>query len=107
MAERGLEELAEPDDSKDRLNYERAAKHVEKADKWLKNATQRRNTLLKILEYYCGPSRRPPEIAAAPSKTLGQDEPKKITASPLAPAATGGGKLITEVHRETAASATE
>ena len=50
IAERQLLELAQPNDSKDRLAYETAAKHVEKADKWLKNATQRRNTLLKILD---------------------------------------------------------
>jgi len=106
-AERELLELAQPNDSKDRLTYETAAKHVEKADKWLKNATRRRNTLLKILEYYCRPRDQAAEIPAAHYNGLKQDEVKQITASPFVPAASVSGHLTTEDHPETVASATE
>jgi hypothetical protein len=106
MAERLLLELGEPN-TKDTLAYETAAKHVEKADKWLKNATQRRNTLLKILEYYCRPRDRAAEIPAAHYSELKQDELKHITASPFVPAASPSGHLITEDHLETVASTTE
>jgi hypothetical protein len=103
MAERELQELAQPNDAKDKLAFETAAK--EKADKWLKNATQRRNTLLKILEYY---SRRiATDIPAARCGELKQGDAKQITASPLAPAASLGGKLTTEHHLESVASATK
>jgi hypothetical protein len=95
--ERGLHELTQPNDSKDRLAYENAAKHIEKADKWLKNATARRNSLLKILEYYCRPIDRNIEIRAANYTELKQSEVKQIATSPACPR---GGSLITDLTTE-------
>jgi hypothetical protein len=105
MAERELQELAQPNDSKDRVAYETAAKHVEKADKWLKNATQRRNTLLKILEYYR--RRTAIDSPAASCGEVKQHETKQITASPLDPAASVSARRTTEDHPETVAPATQ
>ncbi len=87
MAERELLALTQPDDAKDRLAFETAAKHVEKADKWLKNATQRRNTLLKILEYFCRLSDRETEITAVRYDHVQQDEVRKIAAPVVPPPA--------------------
>src|SRR5262249_17466752 len=50
-----------PDDVEQSPDLEKAARFAEKLDKWLKNATARRNSLLKILEYYCRPIDRETE----------------------------------------------
>ena len=96
-----------PDDVEQSQDLEKAARFAEKLDKWLKNATARRNILLKILEYYCRPIDRRTEIPAAHYNELKQDELKQITASPFVPAASLSGHVITEDQPETVASATE
>src|SRR5262249_11947627 len=100
IAERQLLELAQPNDSKDRLAYETAAKHVEKADKWLKNATQRRNTLLKILEYFCRRADRETEIAAARYGTVKQDEVRKIAVPRVVPSPADIDNITPQDHPE-------
>ena len=100
IAERQLLELAQPNDSKDRLAYETAAKHVEKADKWLKNATQRRNTLLKILEYFCRRADREAEIAAARYDHVQQDEVRKIAVPRVVPSPAAIDNITTQDHTE-------
>jgi hypothetical protein len=96
-----------PDDVEQSQDLEKAARFAEKLDKWLKNATARRNILLKILEYYCRPIDRETEISAAHYNELKQDELKQITASPFVPAASLSRHVTTEDHLETIASATE
>ena len=104
-----IEEIAQrkPDDVEQSQDLEKAARFVEKLDKWLKNATARRNNLLKILEYYCRLIDRRTEIPAAHYNELKQDELKQITAAPFVPAASLSGHVTTEDHSETVASATE
>ena len=96
-----------PDDVEQSQDLEKAARFVEKLDKWLKNATARRNNLLKILEFYCRPIDRRTEIPAAHYSELKQHELKQITASPFGPAASISGHVTTEDHPETVASAAE
>ena len=96
-----------PDDVEQSQDLEKAARFVEKLDKWLKNATARRNNLLKILEFYCRPIDRRTEIPPAHYSELKQDELKQITASPFGPAASISGHVTTEDHPETVASAAE
>jgi hypothetical protein len=95
-----------PDDVEQSQDLEKAARFVEKLDKWLKNATARRNNLLKILEYYCRSIDRRIEIPAAHYHELKQDELKQITASPFVPAPSLSGHVTTEDQPETVASAT-
>jgi hypothetical protein len=104
MLEAKIEEIVQrkPDDVEHSQDLEIAARFAEKLDKWLKNATARRNNLLKILEYY-----RRTEIPAAPYNELKQDELKQITASPFVPAASLSGHVTTEDQPENVASATE
>jgi len=104
MLEAKIEEIVQrkPDDVEHSQDLEIAARFAEKLDKWLKNATARRNNLLKILEYY-----RRTEIPAARYNELKQDELKQITASPFVPAASLSGHVTTEDQPETVASATE
>jgi hypothetical protein len=104
-AEATFEKFAKPDDVKHCLALQRDAKSGEKRDKSLKDATARRNNLLKILEYYCRPIDRETEIPAADYNALKQDEVKQITASPLVPAALVSGDLTTKDHLETVTSA--
>jgi hypothetical protein len=96
-----------PDDVEQSQDLEKAARFAEKLDKWLKNATARRNNLLKILEFYCRPIDRGTEIPAARYNELKQDELKQITAPALGPAASISGHVTTEDHPETVASAAE
>ena len=107
--EAAIQEAAQrkPDDAAHSLALEGAAKFVEKLDKWLKNATARRNTLLKILEYYCRPIDREIEIPATHYNDLKQDELKQITAPAFVPAASVCSHVTTEDHPETVATATE
>jgi hypothetical protein len=104
-----IEEIAQrkPDDIEHSEDLETAARFAEKLDKWLKNATARRNNLLKILEYYCRLIDRRTEIPAAHYNELKQDELKQITAPALGPAASVSGHVTTEDHPETVASAAE
>jgi len=104
MLEAKIEEIVQrkPDDVEHSQDLEIAARFAEKLDKWLKNATARRNNLLKILEYY-----RRTESPAARYNELKQDELKQITASPFVPAASLSGHVTTEDQPETVASATE
>jgi hypothetical protein len=99
-----IQEIAQrkPDDVDHNEDLETAARFAEKLDKWLKNATARRNNLLKILEYY-----RRTEIPAAHYDELKQDELKQISAPALGPAASVSGHVTTENHPETVASVTE
>jgi hypothetical protein len=58
---------------------------LDRLDKWLNTATVRRNNLLKIIEY-CGLV--PDDNASIPEaefKKVDQNEPKQLTAPPLAP----------------------
>jgi hypothetical protein len=105
--EAGLEKLAQPDDDKHNLALQRQAKYVEKIDKWLKNATARRNNLLKILEFYCRLIDRRTEIPAAHYNELKQNELKQVTAPALGRAASVSGHVTTGHHLETVAAAAE
>jgi hypothetical protein len=96
-----------PDDVEQTQDLEKAARFVEKLDKWLKNATARRNTLLKILEFYCRLIDRRTETPAAHYNELKQDELKQISASPFGPAAPLSSHVTTEDQPESVASATE
>jgi predicted RNase H-like nuclease (RuvC/YqgF family) len=104
-----IEEMAQrkPDDVEHSQDLETAARFVEKLDKWLKNATARRNTLLKILEYSCRSIDRETEIPEAHYNELKKDELQRITAPTLGPAASIGGQVTTEDHSETVAPAKE
>jgi hypothetical protein len=84
-----IEEVAQrkPDDAEHSGDLEEAMRFVERLDKGLKNATARRNTLLKILEFYCRPIDREAEIAAAHHDEIKQNELQQIAAPPVALAA--------------------
>lgn len=98
--EAAIEEIAQrkPDDVEHSQDLETAVRFVEKLDKWLKNATTRRNTLLKILEFYCRSIDRESEIPAAYYNELKQDELQQITASAVGGAAPVSGHVTTEHH---------
>jgi hypothetical protein len=99
-----LEKFVQPNDENHSLALQRETKFGEKLDRWLKNATARRNSLLKILEYYRRPTDWEAEIPAAQYNELKQDDVKQITAALLVPAASVDRDLIAEDHPETVAS---
>ena len=98
-----IKEMAQrkADDFLHSADLEKAARFVDKLDRWHKNATARRNSLLKILEYYCHSVDRQTEIPAAHCNEFIQDEPQQITAPILGPAAAVGDHVTTEHHPET------
>jgi hypothetical protein len=82
-------------------SLDEAAKFLEVLDKWLNTATARRNSVLKLLEYYCGPTNDRSEVTDAEYKEVEQDKVKQIAAPSLAPAelvAHDGGLDQTEVR---------
>jgi hypothetical protein len=85
LAQARIEELAQPDDAKHSLALERAANFVERLDKSLKNATVRRNNLLKILQYYCRPTDQETEIPDTDYNEVTQDKLKQIAAPAVVP----------------------
>jgi hypothetical protein len=95
------------DDLEHSEDLENAARFVERLDKWLKNATARRNNLLKMLEYYCRSIDRETEIAPAHDNELKRAELQQITAPALGGAAPVSGHVTTEHRPETVARATE
>jgi hypothetical protein len=93
--EAALEKLVQPDDEKHSLALQREAKYVEKIDKWLKNATERRNNLLKILEYFCRQVDQGNLTSAARHNEVKQDDTKKIAAPAVVPPASIIGGITT------------
>ena len=100
-----VEKAGQPDDAKHSLALARAAKYVERLDKWLKNATARRNILLRILEYFCRPADQKAEIAEADYKEAKQEEVKKIAAPSVVPPDLVIGDITTVDQPETVACA--
>ena len=82
-----LQEIVERKANNDDHSFalEQAAKYVERLDKWLKNAAERRNNLLKILEYFCRQADQEIDIPAARCDAVEQDETKKIAAPSVVP----------------------
>ena len=69
-------------------------------DKWHNTATVRRNSVLKLLEYYRGPADDRNEVTDAEYKEVKQDEVKQIPAPPLAPAESGPHDVTATNHSE-------
>jgi DNA repair exonuclease SbcCD ATPase subunit len=88
----------------DELDYNRAideaAKFLEVLDKWLNTATARRNSVLKLLEYYCGPTDDRNEVTEVEYKEVEQDGVKQIPAPPLAPAELVADDVTTQNRSE-------
>jgi len=76
----------QPDELDHNRALDEAAKFLEVLDKWLNTATARRNSVLKLLEYYCGPTDEGNEVTDVEYKEVEQNEVKEIPAPPLAPA---------------------
>jgi hypothetical protein len=90
--------LVQADDDKHSLALQREAKYVEKIDKWLKNATPRRNILMKILEYFCRRVDQETEIPAAPLLPGQTDQKQKIAAPSVVPQDLVIADITTERH---------
>ena len=86
---------------------EEAAKFLDVLDKWLNSATARRNSVLKLLEYYCGPTEDRNEVTDAEYKEVEQDTVKQIPAPPVAPAELIAHDVTTQNRSEPVELATE
>jgi hypothetical protein len=98
-----LEKLAKPDDQKHSLALQREAKYVEKIDKWLKNAIERRNKLLAIIEYFRRRDDQEGDIPAVGDSAMPYDQVKQIAAPSVTPIFVGD--ITTEHHPEAVACA--
>jgi hypothetical protein len=79
---------------------EEAAKFMDVLDKWLNTATARRNSVLKLLEYYCGSTDDRNEVTDGEYKEVEQDDVNKIPAPLLAPAESDPHRVTTANHSE-------
>jgi hypothetical protein len=67
----------------------------------------RRNSVLKLLEYYCGPTEDGNEVTDAEYKEVEQDTVKQIPAPPVAPAELIAHDVTTQNRSEPVELATE
>jgi hypothetical protein len=85
-AEDQLEKLErrQPDQFLANTALEHKIEFFDSLDKWLCNATARRDSILKLLEYYSGPT-NDAEISEAEYKVVEQDQTKQIAGPPVVP----------------------
>jgi hypothetical protein len=100
-AEAQIEQLQKrrPDQLVANAAVQDAAVFFDSLDKWLNHATARRNSILKLLEYYCGPTNEN-EITEADCKEVGQEDTKQISGPPAVPTELIADDLATQNANE-------
>jgi len=89
-----------PDEADHNRALEEAADFLDKLNRWLDTARVRRNSLLKILEYYCAPTDQEDENPAAEYDEIKQEAVKQIAAPPVVPPESVANDVATQNSNE-------